>query len=441
MIFAVITLALLALNGNAEAATCADPGIVACSAAPASNQRVRKEIKDLSTTEWLKVVDAIWTMKNTSMADGLSKYGNNFKTYDYFVVQHAVTAMDSRGDQGHFSNAFATFHAAFVLEFEVSLLAVDPSIGGLPYWDGTGDILTTTFFGSATGTGADMIVVDGKFPNFPIVSNFGIAAWSSYMHVVDGATNGYTGNGGFLRGTIPNNALQTSKVTRYGKSWSFATSAQDQCAATSGCWNDWYSCIEGGSSSGNFHSGAHQTIGGTSGSYRGDFEDPTTSPNDPIFMFHHANVDRNRMKWMGANAGESSVYYGFSTKCTGPLTNRCPTGGISIGDVITSQWPFTSTSLGLSGLTSDAITHADILCHVGPTTAPYSYAEPSRSTEATTTVAGVSAEVSSAAALTTTVASGSAEGSTLSDRPVTASGAKRAAGAIAFILGYMSATF
>jgi len=434
MIFAVIALALLALNGNAEttpSSTCVDPGIVACSAAPASSQRVRKEIKDLSTAEWLKVVDAMWTMKSTSMADGLSKYGNNFKTYDYFVVQHAVTAMDSRGDQGHFSNAFATFHAAFVLEFEVTLLAVDPSIVGLPYWDGTGDILTSTFFGSATGTGAENIVIDGKFPNFAIAGNFDIAAWSPYMQGVDGVTNGYTGNRAFLRGTSPNNPLQTSKVTRYGSSWSFPISAQDQCAAANGCWNDWYSCIEGGSTSGNFHSGAHQRIGGTSGSNRGDFEDPTTSPNDPIFMFHHANVDRNRMRWMRAHAGEANVYYGFSTQCTGPLRNKCPTSGIAIGDVIASQWPFTSTALGLSGLTSNGVTHADILCHVGPTTAPYSYAEPSGSTEATTTVASGSANVTSAEALTTTVAAGS----------LIASGAKRAAVAMTLILGSMTARF
>ena len=30
----------------------------------------------------------------------------------------------------------------------------------------------------------------------------------------------------------------------------------------------------------------------------GDFLDPTASANDPVFLFHHANVDRNWQKWL-----------------------------------------------------------------------------------------------------------------------------------------------
>lgn len=367
----------LALCDAAATCTLSDANVAACSASAASSQRIRQELRDLPSGQWDKVVQALWVMKNTDMTAGQAKYGSNFKTYDYFVVKHAVTVGDSRGDQTHFSNAFGTWHAAFVLEFEVSLLAIDASIGALPYWDGTYDVLTSTYFGSGPGAGADQIVDDGKFPNFPVITAFNIADWTGYFATVNGASNGYSGNNGILRGT-DKNQLQTSKVTRYGTSWTFPADAQDQCTTSNSCWNDWFDCIEGGSSSGNFHSGPHQGIGGKSGSNRGDFEDPVSSPNDPIFMFHHANVERNRLKWMASHAAEASVYYGFGRHCFGPRgeSQNCATAGINLGDVAGAIFPFTTEQLGLSSLSSTSITHANILCYMGPSTAPYKYAEP-----------------------------------------------------------------
>jgi len=330
-------------------------------------------------------------MKRTGTVEGQAKYGNNFQTYDYFVVKHSVAVMDSRGDQLHFSDAFATGHAAFVLEFEVSLLAIDPSIGALPYWEtNNGDVLTDAYFGSASATGTSNTVVDGKFANWPIEGSFSIDTWSSYLKSVAGASNGFNGNGNFLRGTSPNNKGTTTVLARFGTAWSFPASGQAGCAATPACWGEWYACIEGGSSDGNFHSGAHSTVGGKSGSALGDFMDPTTSPNDPIFMFHHANVDRNRMKWMEAHAHEASVYYGFKGSAGGCVDPRggsatCASGGIELTDVINALWPFTSDQLGLSGLSSEGLTHADVLCYVGPASAPYAYAEPGVKSSSETT--------------------------------------------------------
>merc|ERR1712187_782308 len=50
--------------------------------------------------------------------------------------------------------------------------------------------------------------------------------------------------------------------------------------------------------------------------------------------------------------------------------------GVNMGDVISSQFPFSSEDLGLSALDTPGITHAEYLCYVGPTTAPYTYAAP-----------------------------------------------------------------
>jgi len=359
-------------------ATCSDPGITACAASPAISQRVRREIMDLTSEEWLKVVAAMHIMKGTSMSDGQSMYGSNFRTYDYFVVKHAVASMDSRGDQGHFSSAFATFHAAFVLEFEMSLLAVDVSIGAMPYWDGSSTgMFGASYFGSVPGSGSDGVVTDGMFSNWTVLSTFDIAEWAEYIQTVSGVSNGFSGSNGYLRGS----SSTASGIVRFGSSWSFPAESQADCASDGSCWGDWYECIEGGHDDGNFHSGFHTTVGGSSGRVDGDLKDPVTSPNDPLFMFHHANVERNRLQWMQAHASEATVYYGYggaSDGCYMRLQNNCPSG-IELEDVISALFPFTSDQLGLQSLSSSGITHADVLCYIGPNTAPYTYtyADPS----------------------------------------------------------------
>jgi len=61
----------------------------------------RYEIRDLSPEAWDQVVDVMWTMKNTTNhTHGQELYGPAFQPYDAFVVKHAVSSLDMRGDQG-----------------------------------------------------------------------------------------------------------------------------------------------------------------------------------------------------------------------------------------------------------------------------------------------------------------------------------------------------
>lgn len=39
---------------------------------------------------------------------------------------------------------------------------------------------------------------------------------------------------------------------------------------------------------------------------------PATSPNEPLFFLHHANVDRAWAKWQGRNATRLADYAGFN---------------------------------------------------------------------------------------------------------------------------------
>jgi hypothetical protein len=63
-----------------------------------------------------------------------------------------------------------------------------------------------------------------------------------------------------------------------------------------------------------FHTGPHPGVGGSSGTMVGDFEDAVTSPNDPLFMFHHSNMDRNNRWWMHTAAAKSAIYYGYPAR-------------------------------------------------------------------------------------------------------------------------------
>ena len=47
---------------------------------------------------------------------------------ELMTVKHMTTLGDSRGDQGHSGDHFSSYHAAYILEFENSVLAIDPSI-------------------------------------------------------------------------------------------------------------------------------------------------------------------------------------------------------------------------------------------------------------------------------------------------------------------------
>ena len=137
--------------------------------------RVRREIRSLPEAERAAVFAALTVMKNTSQADGEARFGPDFVNYEAFVVKHAHCATHPRCDQGHYGPAFATYHRAFNLLMERSLLSVDPGIEALPYWDYNLDleryadprdseVWTASYFGENEGDPADGYMIrDGPF--------------------------------------------------------------------------------------------------------------------------------------------------------------------------------------------------------------------------------------------------------------------------------------
>jgi len=127
--------------------------------------RVRREIRRLSIEQREAVFAALQVMKTTSQEEGEEKFGAHFLNYDRMVLKHMRAAQHPRCDMGHGGPAFLTFHRALELQIENSLLAVDPSIEGLPYWSYTPDfetgkpreseVWTDAFFGSTFGNPED----------------------------------------------------------------------------------------------------------------------------------------------------------------------------------------------------------------------------------------------------------------------------------------------
>merc|ERR1711865_398123 len=357
----------------------------------ASSQRIRRELRTLNDTERLAVFSALDTMKKTSTADGQALYGAHFISYDELVAKHLSAAADPRCDQAHLGPAFATYHRIFTLQFELSLLSIDPSIHALPYWDYNVEANMTNprlskmwsadWFGSSEGDPArGNAIFDGFF-----------ASWRVRSNATDISRHASPFN--LLRSPWNNNP--SLRLTRFAHSCGSSTELNprmwERCLSAPG-YMLWYACQDP-----TIHTWAHSFLGGiwssphnltriecylenavavpelwghgcancpdncTVGSQEqclcaaskaarclagrvvsptstyGDFADSWTSPNDPIFFFHHANVDRNLMTWQLRHSAQAPRY-GFPGEWL-------PCSGHGYEDVIASNWSFDAASL------------------------------------------------------------------------------------------------
>ena len=144
--------------------------------------RIRREWRTLSPETRQKVADAFRVLKTTTTEEGRALYNSElFWNLDDLTMLHACSTVDPRCDQGHVGPHFMTFHRAYLLRLENALLAVDPSILALPYWDYSRDtksgdcfekecyIFSDAFFGDIQGNADEnYAVTNGLFANWPI---------------------------------------------------------------------------------------------------------------------------------------------------------------------------------------------------------------------------------------------------------------------------------
>lgn len=216
-----------------------------------SQKRVRRNIKYLNTSEYNALTNAMMIMKNMSMMEGKLKYGPAFRNNDYFVVKHVAAGFDLRGDQAHFSSAFITYHTLILLEYENSLIAVDPTIGAMPYWDWPDDsfsLFTADHFGELPGRGQNYEVTTSAFSGW-IISAMNEEIWrSTYAPMMVNMSQcsylGATTSGYFRDERVP---VETPHLVRMGLQSSFENLTVEflNCSSSSKFpLLEWYRCIE-----------------------------------------------------------------------------------------------------------------------------------------------------------------------------------------------------
>lgn len=190
----------------------------------AAGVRVRREIRTLTDEQRNAVFAALNVMKSVSQEEGEALYGLHFLNYDRMVLKHMRAALHPRCDMGHDGPAFLTFHRTLELAIENSLISVDPSIEGLPYWGYNEDfasgkpresvVWTDKFFGSTYGDAHNgNMIQDGFGKDWKIHSNASelFAKYPVDARSMDQSAD-IVNSFNFLRG--PTNLQSAPRVTR-----------------------------------------------------------------------------------------------------------------------------------------------------------------------------------------------------------------------------------
>jgi len=265
---------------------------------------------DKPNTTLMKLKKAILALKNPATRPSLipdAQMDGAQSRYDDFVWVHMKVMMDgpnnlTNGGPGpnwaHHGPAFGPWHRALLKLYEAELRTVsgDPDLC-LPYWNWTKDR-------SAADPGfpffAEFLGGDGAGNVHDKVTTGDFAKANGWDLNVDEENFGYLrrrfGGGGpdlLPTGSLPtvSNAQTCLSRTPYDSSpWN------DTVASTSSFRNT----LEGWVSP-NIHNTVHVWVSGSML--------PGTSPNDPIFFFHHNNIDRLWAVWQQKHPQPPTAHY------------------------------------------------------------------------------------------------------------------------------------
>jgi tyrosinase len=245
--------------------------------------RTRKSVKTLTETEKNNFINAVLALKKKPSilhprTTGSSRYDDYVEVHRN--AQNAIISQTATTQSGwaHGGPAFLPWHREFILQFENDLASIDSSVT-LPYWDWTdgspaANPLSTDFLGG-NGTGPDLIVTNGAFAD---------DKWK--LRVTEDA-----GDSDSLQRDIGTDATAPALPTTGLQNAVLNTAAYDN-APWQGVTNSFrWQCEIG------LHNLIQRYIGGTL--------DTTTSPNDPLFFLHAANIDRLYAVWQGLHQGSA----------------------------------------------------------------------------------------------------------------------------------------
>ncbi len=242
--------------------------------------RIRKNAAFLSDDQWTRYCNAVVTLKHTFPG------GSSVSIYDQFVAIHvcvwglrfSTTGTAAFTDGAHGGPAFLPWHREYLRRYEEALATVDPTVS-LPYWNcglgwdsETDDLFHDDRIGPRGGT-----VTTGYFAEAATAQNS--LGWTIHPDVRRlGSTLSRTSTAGV--NSLPPRASVFEALEKN----TFST---------------FRPALEGGAglSPGNLgmHNGIHGWVSGDMGAM--------SSPNDPIFFMHHAQIDRIWAIWQRKHPG------------------------------------------------------------------------------------------------------------------------------------------
>ena len=273
--------------------------------------KCRKNVKNLTADEKTRFLKAVLALKSQ---DSLIHPGSQSR-YDDFPETHMNAMMAEVDDNAgnlitpgwaHRDSVFFPWHRELLYQFEKLLQTVDATVT-IPYWDWTreqngaaaGFPFEHSFIGvDGADTDSDRVKRDPAAPpvdaTHPYIYPFDPEAWSTTIDVVDpppDTLNFFQRQFG-ERSDAPNLPQNDVTVTGTGTNFRAAINAANN-----------YLTLR--TRSEDLHNLVHRWVGGNMLRM--------TSPNDPVFFMHHAQIDRMWSIWQKKVASGTALYVGSST--------------------------------------------------------------------------------------------------------------------------------
>lgn len=255
---------------------------------------------------------------NKTLHDSVLMPGTMSRYGDYPMTH--MNAMMSGHAWAHGNSSFFPWHRELLYQFEKDLQAIDPSVM-IPYWDWTREKTTAdsgfpfqhNFIGvDGTDSAGDKVERESGASS-PYPYPFDPQSWPIEMKD-DSTWDDFLTRAFGERSDAPSLPLNDSTVTGTGTFFREAIGSSDYLTLRS--------------RSEDLHNLVHRWVGG---SMLG-----MTSPNDPVFFMHHAQIDRMWSLWQGKHPGISFYTAGVG----GTALNSAMTFNSS-GDP--APWPGSAT--------------------------------------------------------------------------------------------------
>jgi tyrosinase len=301
--------------------------------------RIRKSASSLTAQEKQNFVNAVLQLKRTP-----SPYDSRLNYYDQFVKWHLEAFRCMNGGHSefpaHMAPGFLPWHRQFLLMFEEALRNVSGKNITIPYWDwldpqAQSIIFSDSFLSPAGDSTQDYAVVSGPFRKenwkLEIFDDMDIdSLFAPVNNNPDDTPFLVRAMGKMPAGySMPTQAemqflmdIPTYDVAPYDATADTTKSFRNYLEGWRGvigmqCNNGSMDVIPGPTRRSALHNVVHLYVGGIfvdkEGNHRVGHMCMSTSPNDPVFFLHHANIDRLWTIWMkkhGKNYAPATSMHG-----------------------------------------------------------------------------------------------------------------------------------